>query len=87
MVSSPAKEEKLLSLSSGTHVASGANGWDQIGVPTAAQWDRQCLWSAGPAQWVKLWHRSQPWVGSDPWLWSSICQGAAPHTPKKEGTK
>ena len=44
----------------------------------------------GPAQWVKdlaflqLWHRSQLWLGSDPWARNSICHMAAKKEKKKK---
>ena len=62
----------------------------QTGVPSVAQWDRQCLCSSrdtgsipGLAQWVKdpallrSWHRSQLWLGFDSWPRNSLCHGAA----------
>ena len=49
--------------------------WDSGSIPDQAQWVKDLVLR-------QLRQRSRLRLRSDPWLWSSICQGAAP--PKKK---
>ena len=70
------------------HVNNGGGGVPATGlVASLERWDTGLI--PGPAQWVRdpvllqLQHRSQLWLGFDPWPGNSICRGTAKKRKKE----